>query len=237
MAYTEINEVQGSLMWLVSRCGKFTGSEIHKLIGMGKRQMTPEELAAEKLLGGKRKTIEDGFSEGAKTYILEKVAESLCNLPQDEAKAATLQHGKDYEPIAKHYYQKSTGLKIVERGLLVPDWCEQAGSSPDGEIEGKNAGIEIKCPFTQVEHLRNLMIKSAAELKEEKPQYYWQIQMLLAVTEWDYIDYISFSMFYPVEYSLCALKIEPNKTDIEFLKSRILQAVEEKERILKIVKN
>lgn len=236
MSYTEIKEMQGTYMWLASRCGKFTGSEIHKLIGMGKRPMTPAELVEEKLMGGKKRTVEAGFSEGGQTYILEKVAESLCNMPQDEAKSASLQHGKDYEPIAKHHYSKSTGFRIIEKGLLIPDWCDQAGSSPDGEIEGANAGIEIKCPFTQVEHLRNLMIKTPNELKEEKPIYYWQIQMLLAVTGWDYVDYISFSMFYPEKYSLCALKITPNRTDIDFLKGRIIEAVEEKTKILNRLK-
>jgi len=72
---------QGSQIWHDIRCGRFTSSEMHRLIKSGTRLMTAEELKNRPKTGpgSHAKLTEDPnkFSDDGQTYIEEKVAEVL----------------------------------------------------------------------------------------------------------------------------------------------------------------
>lgn len=194
-----INVEQGSPEWLAIRCGKFTASEIFK-------------LCAPK-----------GFGQTGESYIFGVLAEHLTQ-QYNQIGSKAMDWGKDYEPYARELYNRLTGSQIKEVGFIQSDFSELVGFSPDGL--GDNFGIEIKCPFESENHLKYLILKSQQELKELKPQYYWQCMFALMVTGFEYWDFISFDPRYPAEMQMFAMKILPIESEILFLKGRLIEAIE-----------
>src|SRR5574338_579540 len=82
------------------RVGNFTSSEIYKLMSMGKRPMTEEELAARPKTGpgSKATLVEDGLGEAALTYISDKKLErKLGRSLNEDVSARPLEWGKFIE--------------------------------------------------------------------------------------------------------------------------------------------
>lgn len=199
---------QRTYEWAEKRRGLFTASQIHKLMGARGLGLTGE------------------------TYILEKVTEALgVYLP--EIKTAAMEYGTNLEPVAKQYYEMAFGCEILEQPFLIADWCDQAGASPDGKIKGTKKGLEIKCPFNPVNHTKNLMIKSAEDLKKISPEYYWQTQMEMAVSGFESLDFVSFHPEFTGLNRMMAIELHPVEADIILLTQRIEEAVIMKNVILK----
>lgn len=61
-------------------------------------------------------------------------------------------HGLEQEEVARRVFGKSTGLNVVECGLVVSDFNPWLGYSPDGIITDEKGNpkalLEIKCPFS-----------------------------------------------------------------------------------------
>jgi len=178
---------QGSEQWEQVRAGRFTSSEIWKIMECGKRPMTPEELKARPKSGKGSATtqVPDPSKMGLKglTYINQKVAEVLTGKPKPSAYAYPLVYGKETEPEAVEHFQKITGLECEEIGFQV--WGDHAGGSPD-RILSNGEGLEIKCPLphTQVEYL----------LENKLPtEYIQQVQGQLFITGRKWCDFMSYS--------------------------------------------
>ena len=176
---------QHSLDWYRVRLGKFTGSEVGRLMKSGK---------------------DDAFSKGALTYITEKVAERMLNpsvvmmddlfeeyLMQVTASSKAMAWGNDQEMNARTMYSKFTGRKVTSCGAI--QFCEFFADSPDGLVMDENGCVEIKCPQpkTHTDYLIN--VHSAGELKNVKPEYYWQCVAHMAVTGADWCDWMSYCPF------------------------------------------
>lgn len=158
---------QRSIEWFEQRLGKFTSSELHKL-----------------MKSGRSKT--ERFSETAKTYILEKVAEVITGAPK-QATGAALEWGIYQEIYAKEVYENTYG-KVEDCGFF--EYNEVFGGSPDGVLEG--GIIEIKCPFDTTNHIKNCLAKTPEELKEHSEEYYFQIQGNLLASGAGFCDFISY---------------------------------------------
>lgn len=203
--------------WLAQRKGRFTASEIHKLMGI------------------------KGIGKTGETYVLEKVAEELgASMP--EITTFAMQRGTDMEPYAKRYYSKALDVAVSDQPFIVAPWCDEAGASPDGLVtefdDDMNMlpvtrGIEIKCPMNPVHHIQNFMIKTPGQLKELRPEYYWQIQMCMAVTGLRFWDFVSYYPEINDDYKMVVVTIAANDADIELMKLRIAEAVELKHQMLK----
>jgi putative phage-type endonuclease len=205
------NFQQGSYEWDKIRCGTFTASEIHKLMGA------------------------KGLGETGITYIREKVAETLTGQSNDFFENAAMKHGKDLEPTAKEYYEIAFSEKINNVGFIMPDNSEDYGVSPDGILEGKNKGIEIKCPYNPVNHVKHLLIRSSQGLKEACKEYYWQVMMCLLVTGFESWDFVSFDLRFDGNNRMFAIEIQRNESDIKLLNDRITQAISEKQRMIELI--
>lgn len=63
-------------------------------------------------------------------------------------------HGVQQEGVARNVFQETTGLNVVECGLVISEFNPWLGYSPDGIItdeEGNpKALLEIKCPFSGI---------------------------------------------------------------------------------------
>jgi putative phage-type endonuclease len=108
--------------WKKERYGKFTASEIHKLLGI-------------KALG-----------ETGKSFAIEKAIEELFGEMEENYISYDMQNGIDTEPLAFDKFKQLKSLEFLEvtncnffpLGL-------HAGASPDGLV-GTDAVLEIKCP-------------------------------------------------------------------------------------------
>lgn len=200
-------ELQRNYEWKENRRGNFTASAIHKLMGV------------------------KGLGQTGETYIYEKVTEAL-GVDLNEVTTYAMQYGTEMEMYAKQYYEAAFRCEITEHGFIVADWCKEAGCSPDGIITEKQKGIEVKCPYNPVNHTQNLLIKSREDLKKLRTEYYWQIQMSMAVTGLKKWDFVSFHPEFTGMNRMIAIEILENETDIILLKSRIAEAVEIKHKLL-----
>ena len=200
---------QRTEQWMEFRKGKFTGSEIWKL-------MVEPKLKSETL------------SETAKTYIYEKVVSEYSAVEPPEIKTPATEWGIEHEPLAKKWYTKKTGKSIIEVGAIELENFEQyAVGSPDGIIEYERI-IEIKCPYNGTNHLRNILV---SDFKKELKEYYWQIQFYLACLDLDTCDFISFDPRIEADWGFHIKQVQRNKEDIELMITKIEQAIEYKHEI------
>lgn len=112
------NATQRSEEWYKERYGKFTASEIHKLLGVR------------------------GLGETGKSYAIEKAIEQLYGQVEDSYRGADMQRGIELEPLAFAKFQE---MHPEATESFMFSYGKHAGASPDGVV-GKDAILEIKCP-------------------------------------------------------------------------------------------
>lgn len=118
-----ITKEQRSPEWFEARKGRFTGSEINKLMGV-------------KALG---KTGE--------SYAFKKAYETVFGIDQDKNVVTwEMQRGIDLEPVAFAKFKEIKELEFIEvEETSFFAKGDNIGASPDGLV-GKDAILEIKCP-------------------------------------------------------------------------------------------
>lgn len=113
---------QRTEQWFEQRVGRFTASEIYKLMGVR------------------------GLGETGKSYAIEKAIEQLYGREEDGFVSYDMQRGIDLEPLAFAKFHEIMSLKFIETktcGFFV--FGNSGGASPDGLV-GEDAILEIKCP-------------------------------------------------------------------------------------------
>lgn len=145
--------------WFEQRRGKFTASEIHKLLVKDR--------------AGK------DFGKVAKDYIFEKIAE-LLGAEKEEIFSKSTEWGNEFEPIARQELANYLGVEIQESGFV--QYCNFSGASPDGLIDELHV-VEIKCPYNAKNHLENLfLIETQKDFEKLRWEYYCQIQWQMECT-------------------------------------------------------
>jgi len=200
--------------WLLQRRGKFTASEFHRLLAYPAKNELPA---------------------GAKTYCLEKAVEMLTEMDESESFVSyDMQWGIKNELGAIKAFSEATGHIVTNAGheqnfIMLGD---DVGCTPDGLI-GLRSAVEVKCPKSKT-HFKYKMIRCAAELKVECPDYYWQIMGSLYVTGRDSWYFISFDpRYHDPKHQLHYFLIERNEYDIAFLNERIFMAIVYRNYLLK----
>jgi putative phage-type endonuclease len=155
--------------WLDTRKGKFTASEIHKVMGKG-----------------------NPLSKTAETFVYEKCAELLTGESKPIYSPA-IDWGKNYESHAFHYFSLINFDEFTYYGgetyVFIP-YGDHSGYSPDGL--SKDAILEIKCPYNSAIHLKNFTIYDADSLKALHPEYYWQMQLGMIAADLDKGYFVSY---------------------------------------------
>ena len=203
---------QGSEQWLQARKGRFTSSQIYKL-------MTEPRTKAAKEAGE--------LSEGAKTYVMEKALELAygCDFSFDGNDAT--QWGNDWEAEALATYEKQF-FTTVERTGFIPD-ADFGGGSPDG-IENGDTIIEIKTPYNE----KNFF--EVVYTGKYPKQYYWQVQDLMRITNCDSARLVYFNPHEGRKYLYC-FDIDRNADDIERIEEKLSEAVKMRKQIIDDLKN
>ena len=207
---TKIKALQGSAEWHKQRIGKFTSSEIFRL-------MTEPKLVAEKKAGL--------LSAGAITYVLEKVHEEITGECAESFDTIATVWGIQNEPLAREWYEKKNGVTVLEDGF------EQTSTSYGGSVDGlvgEDGGIEIKCPYKGSNHLEHLLIDSQEYMKDNFKNYYWQCVSNAFINKRKWWDFISFDPRLNYESGYFQIRIYPTDEDFELLTSKIEKAVEMK---------
>jgi hypothetical protein len=199
--------------WQLERLGKFTASEIHKLMQKGRAK-------------------DQYFGETAHTYIKGRLAEILTQEPCVQLDGlAAIEWGNSNEIDAVLTFEKHTGLTVDYFGKgnpkffpyeKQPDW---AGGSPDGLI-GESGVIEVKCPYNSTHHITHLLISTPQDLKKEKPDYYGQIQFNMLCTGRENGYFVSYDPR-PLNHKIRThiLEIPFDKEYCDELEERIEEAV------------
>ena len=135
--------------WNNQRKGKFTASEIYKLMGV------------------------KGLGETGKTYAIEKAIEQLYGEVDENFVSFDMQKGIELEPLAFAKFSDIMSLqfvKVEKCGFFVN--CEHSGASPDGLV-GDYGILEIKCPKAST-----FFKLVATGIIDDKYLYQMQMQMI-----------------------------------------------------------
>ena len=185
----EITITQDESKWLAIREGKFTASEIHKLMG------TPRNKS-------------EYLSDTAKTFVYDKASELLTGI-RKPIWGEALTWGTENEKEAFEYFQQNQDEFYTYYGgetyTFIP-YGEYSGYSPDAL--GSNCLVEIKNPFNSGIHLKNRSIVDAEFLLKLHPEYYWQMQLGMIASAVDYGYFVSYDKRMPESHKLFIAHIE-----------------------------
>jgi hypothetical protein len=199
------------MAWFESRRGKFTASQFYRLATVDKK---PNELPA-----------------GAKTYVMELVAEKLTMLSDDNYTTQSMQHGIDNELPAIAEFETRYGIQVEATGenqQFVELDDLPVGATCDGLAVGVDATVEVKC-LDSKNHIQALLISTPDELKQFEVKFYFQIlgQMLVTGRKQAWIIFYD-PRFIDDSQKLKAILIDAEtvKNDVAFLKSRLEMAAD-----------
>ncbi len=166
--------------WKSERLGKFSASEIGKLMVKGRSK-------------------DEYFGDGAITYIESRAAEIFTQEPvRDLEGMKAIEWGNQHEAAAAAAFAEKTGFAIEYYGKSNPKFYpyepvkQWAGGSPDGIIPSENAGYELKCPENSTHHIKFWRMKCGADLKDANKTYYGQVQFNMMCTgyrKWYFVSY------------------------------------------------
>lgn len=183
-----------------SRVGNITSSEIVALTSVGKRDMTPQEMEASKVVDpkSKRKTIDSGFGKAALTYIAEcNMERRLGRSISEKTFSKATSWGNFVEDIA--FNKLGTAYKMCSSETILHPTIDCYGGSPDCEKfdEGKTV-VDIKCPFTLKSFCTFIDAGSMGAIREQHDdgeKYYWQLVSNSILTGAKYAELIIFCPF------------------------------------------
>ncbi len=202
------NENQRTPEWIQSRMGRFSCSQLHRL-------MTEPKAKADKEAGK--------LSDGAITYVMECIAEKLTGKPaKDDFSSKYTDWGVMHEPIAIGIYEEVFQTKVTQSGYI--PYGDNFGGSPDGLVDD-DGGIEIKCPYTITAHLVHSL---TTDLKDDYKECYWQIIGYMIITGREWFDFVSYHPEYPGKYQFKRIRLERANlfADIEQAEKKIQQSTE-----------
>lgn len=209
---------QRSQAWRDVRAGKFTASEIFKLL-------TEPKSKADKEAGN--------WSQGAMTYIITKVAEELTGQVHQQSNAYPLVYGIDMEPLAKEYFTNLTGKEVSYSGFKI--FNPHSGGSPDGFVDN-DAIIEIKCPFNSANQIEYLSLKSPADLASGYPEYWWQMQANMIFNNRAKTYFVTYDpRFTADKHKMKILEVPAVPEDQDFMLKKLMKAIEEKLKLIQLL--
>lgn len=156
---------QPSVEWHEARRGKPTASNFGRIL-------TPKTMK---------------LSASADEYIYELIGDLMATPLPERAESYTskmMLWGIETEEEARRFYAMDTNSTVKKAGFCLSD-DKKIGCSPDGLVDGKKRGLELKCvlPKTQARYLLEGVLPD---------DYKGQVHGSLIVTgydEWDFMSY------------------------------------------------
>ena len=130
-------------------------------------------------------TTSTGQESKSLPFLAFKLADQIKNsMYLDTFETEWMSRGHDLEPKAREIYQISTGINLVQTGIIFKDEKKLFGCSPDGI--GIQSGCEIKCPSYE-KHMRYRFDNKLPV--EYKPQVYSSLWVCDELEWWDFFSY------------------------------------------------
>lgn len=195
--------LQRSSDWFDARKGRFTASDIHKLLGVR------------------------GLGQTGESYIFEKAVEEVYGLDEEDTFVSNdMQRGITLEPLAFRKFKEIKEFDFLDvQETTFFSYGSHAGASPDGLV-GNDAILEIKCP--RPTKFFNLVAKGFDAIDKE---YIAQMQMQMLCTNskkayfFNYIIFNGKEMWHEIE-------VERDEKMIDLIKERIEQAIKIKQEFV-----
>jgi len=196
---------QNTSEWYQARCGKITASEVVNVLSFLKRSGEETQARA--------------------NYKAQIVAERLTGVPDMGGYLSPyMEHGNEYEAMARTEYELKTGHSVEEIGFVVHPDMPYFGASPDGLI-GDDGGLELKCPKTET-HLKYLLADVIPE------EYLPQMTAGLSCTGREWWDFASFDPRLPEALQLFTKRLYRPMTPIVAIEKQINQFNDEVNEII-----
>jgi hypothetical protein len=196
--------------WFKEREGKFTASQINRLLGKEGLKRTESSIS---------------------NYAFEKAIEMIYGVQEQDLVSFDMQRGIDLEPLAFKKFKEIKELEFIdveETGFH--SYCENSGASPDGLVSD-NGILEIKCPK------RDKFFKIVANgIDEIDPVYISQMQKQMLSAKREKAYFFNFFIDEGVEY-WHTLIIQRDDVMIELIKERIAKAVIIRDKFIEKIKN
>ena len=192
--------LQRSNEWFDARKGRFTASDIHKLLGVR------------------------GLGQTGESYIFEKAIEEVFGLDEEDSFVSIdMQRGVTLEPLAFRKFKELKEIDFLDvQETTFFSFGSHAGASPDGLV-GNDAILEIKCP--RPTKFFNLVAKGIEAIDKE---YIAQMQMQMLCTNsvkayfFNYIIFNGKEMWHEIE-------VQRDEKMIDLIKERIEQGIKIKQ--------
>jgi exodeoxyribonuclease (lambda-induced) len=195
--------------WFKERQGMFTGSQLYRLMS------EPRTIKAKEA---------GDLSEGANTYVLEKVWETLSGETIQGINNFATEWGNEQEPNAKKWYAKITGNQVTDAPLVYRDDFKGLIGTPDGFV-GEDGMVEIKCPWNGSNHLKHCFITTDDYFRKEHDNYWWQIQCYLFLTNRMWCDFVSFDPRIDSQLGMFVYRVEAIADDFELIEKKVGKAL------------
>lgn len=161
---------QNTPEWFEARMGIVTASQMHLLLGKGKKR--PLTLTCER-------------------YLCDLVGERFTGVKEESFSTKHTQRGHELEPVLVDLYEAYSGNTVQPGGFHTRDFAgDKVGASPDGLV-GNNRLLEMKT------HKQGIQVHKIAFHDVEK-EHMVQIQTGLWVLDREYYDYVTYCPSLPL---------------------------------------
>jgi hypothetical protein len=152
-------------------------------------------------------TIKTGEAAARRDLRMQLVCERLTGLSQEDAYVnAAMQRGIDKESDAFAAYEALTGRLANPVGFVAHDSLA-AGCSPDGEVNGYQGVLELKCPKSAT-HLSYLRLRTVPK------EYLHQIIHSIWITGAQWCDFVSFDDRFPAPLQVLCVRVPRDEAQI-----------------------
>jgi len=195
--------LQRSNDWFEARKGRFTASNIHKLLGVR------------------------GLGQTGESYIFEKATEEVFGLDEeDNFTSYDMQRGVELEPLAFRKFKEIKELDFYDvKETTFFSYGKHAGASPDGLVND-NAILEIKCPRPM--KFFNLVAKGIDAIDKE---YIAQMQMQMLCTNSEKAYFFNYIIFNGAEM-WHEIEVNRDEKMIDLIKERIEESIKIKNEFI-----
>ena len=155
------------------------------------------------------------FGDTAKAVIYQLALDLLeVEQPEEEYTPAACLWGLEHEYYALREYEQRHMVRVCKADFRVSPTLDYVGGTMDGLV-GTDGGVEIKCPFNSVNHLK---------LDEQFKAYHYQVHGYIWVYSLQWIDLCSFDPRFPAALKLRERRVERDEEIIQQLELRCAQA-------------
>jgi len=182
---------QGSPEWFEQRLGKVTASKIADVMA----------------------TVKTGEAASRANYRIKLALERLTGKREESFTTTAMDHGTEYEPVARALYEVYRDVEVSEVGLIDHPTIPMAGASPDGLI-GDDGCLEIKC-FQPANHTTYLLTR-----KIEK-KYMLQMQFQMACTGRQWCDFVAYQPFFPDHLQILIIRVPRDDESIKEIEDEV----------------